>query len=715
MHHNATNDHNYKLIKFIIAHFGFPWFRSKSILDVGADEGDLGAAFWRLGSDVLLIDARLEPLRIANKKYAGVETQVCNVDVEWPFHKTFDLIVSVGLLCHIKHAEKHLRNALASCNNMVLETACLDSNDPYLGVCLPDNRDIKGGSYTGFGSFLSPAMIERIFTECGFTYQVFNDHKLEDKSRCYNWQITNTKCGDLKRRRLWIAQRTMPIDTHPHLPLVNNQPNPIIPNMPIFAPPIEYSGPIPAIRYNPPKEIELAPLHFPQMGPDYGKHRPPVQNPFPLPPPPPPPPFSPPPPWHPPSSNRPKMRLFYNHYEETNPDRKKEIDFCLQRNQNNPLFELVLVKSESRPSYQFFFDQINQVAGPDDISVFCNTDIFFDETIALADNIQPRQIYALTRYDWQENGPSIFFDRADSQDVWIVRGKIEGVRADFCLGLLGCDNRIADEFKRAGYDIFNPSRSIKTYHVHNSGIRSYSERERLRGPYLFLPPVALGPSSAPPLATPPAGSPLMEDYFLHVPTVAPPSSTPYVIRLFFNNFQDSRPNKQKEIEFCLNKNRDNHLISVVVVQTNSETTYDTFFQQINAVSGPDDINVICQSDIFFDDTIALLRHLRQKQVYALSSWSWLPGGSIFGGSSECQDSWAFRGPITNVFGGFVIAQKGSDNRLAYEFHKAKYKVFNPSKSVRCHRFNPLNLDRLLLNGSTPGPYLYILPSEFINA
>ena len=185
------------------------------------------------------------------------------------------------------------------------------------------------------------------------------------------------------------------------------------------------------------------------------------------------------------------IRLFYNYYEDKNPARKREINMCLQRNLSNKFINTIIIESDQKLSYNYFFQQINKITTPDDINIICNSDIFFDDTIALASNIKEKEVYALTRWDWKNENSSIFFNRADSQDVWIVRGKVENVYGDFTLGIRGCDNRIAHEFHKAGYNVLNPSRSIKTYHVHNSAVRNYTFKDVVQPPYLTVEPYTL--------------------------------------------------------------------------------------------------------------------------------------------------------------------------------------------------------------------------------
>lgn len=185
------------------------------------------------------------------------------------------------------------------------------------------------------------------------------------------------------------------------------------------------------------------------------------------------------------------IRLFYNYYEDKNPARKREIDFCLHMNKLNTSFETIVVESAAKPTYDFFFQKINELAQPDDISIICNSDIFFDSTIQLVSNLKDKQMYALLRWEWHGPHHIVFHERPDSQDTWIVKGKVENVKGDFTLGIRGCDNRIAYEFQAAGYTVLNPAKSIKSYHVHNSMIRNYTMADVVPPPYYTLMPTAL--------------------------------------------------------------------------------------------------------------------------------------------------------------------------------------------------------------------------------
>lgn len=143
--------------------------------------------------------------------------------------------------------------------------------------------------------------------------------------------------------------------------------------------------------------------------------------------------------------------------------------------------------------------------------VIANSDIRFDPV--QVDNIQryyesfpageqrEMQALALSRWDVQPDGSSVLFDRADSQDAWVIYGNPASKLinyVDYCnfpMGVAGCDNRLAYELEQAGYVVKNPSKTmIRIYHHHYSGVRNYLDAtnsqptERIPPPYKLIQP-----------------------------------------------------------------------------------------------------------------------------------------------------------------------------------------------------------------------------------
>ena len=109
--------------------------------------------------------------------------------------------------------------------------------------------------------------------------------------------------------------------------------------------------------------------------------------------------------------------------------------------------------------------------------------------------MDPGEAFALSR--WEDlPGSRGLLDRCDSQDAWIFRGPIKNVSADFTAGIRGCDNRLAAELHKAGYRVSNPSRAIRAFHLHRSGVRHYGHApaDAVPPPYLLIDPAELGAS-----------------------------------------------------------------------------------------------------------------------------------------------------------------------------------------------------------------------------
>jgi hypothetical protein len=146
-----------------------------------------------------------------------------------------------------------------------------------------------------------------------------------------------------------------------------------------------------------------------------------------------------------------------------------------------------LVAHGQRLTYEDLFEYANRFLNGAGV-IIANSDIFFDETLALLEE-EPLvgRMLCLSRWEQAADGTSRHLDRPDSQDVWIFEPPLPRIAARFCLGRPGCDNRLACEAERAGLLVSNPSRSVRARHLHNTGIRRYSERERLHGPTRLVP------------------------------------------------------------------------------------------------------------------------------------------------------------------------------------------------------------------------------------
>jgi hypothetical protein len=161
------------------------------------------------------------------------------------------------------------------------------------------------------------------------------------------------------------------------------------------------------------------------------------------------------------------INVFADNYTHAVPARAEELAGVCARNKINANINYIQLNSTKRMTYQDLFDKINEQTCDDDINVIVNLDIYFDDSILELNRITKNQFIALSRYDIFADG-TVHFDgpKQFSQDTWAWRGKVRISTANFYLGVYACDNRIAYEAQQAGYEVFNPSYSIKTYHLH---------------------------------------------------------------------------------------------------------------------------------------------------------------------------------------------------------------------------------------------------------
>lgn len=197
------------------------------------------------------------------------------------------------------------------------------------------------------------------------------------------------------------------------------------------------------------------------------------------------------------------LNLFTTYFLHNKKERREEIDRCIEVNINNPninrifLFtenvsaESVLkrfgrkkiypIKIDRRPTY---LDWIRMSSGlsPGDISVLCNSDIYFDDTIRLMNSFLSgsKRMVCLARHEFRA-GEVVLHDHPEwSQDVWAIRaGDARDVffqnQTEIEMGFPACDNKLACAFAAAGWDLYNPYESIRCFHLHDSPLRDYEK------------------------------------------------------------------------------------------------------------------------------------------------------------------------------------------------------------------------------------------------
>jgi len=212
-----------------------------------------------------------------------------------------------------------------------------------------------------------------------------------------------------------------------------------------------------------------------------------------------------------------------------------------------------------------------------------------------------------------------------------------------------------------------------------------------------------------------------------------------MIRLITSYYTDSDINRQQEIDFCLKQNVNNaHIDEILILNENdslpiendkiqqikfSRPKFKDFFNTINSITDKDDINILTNTDIFFNTTLSNIHKLDlTNTVITLLRWEYNSGSpTIPIRRGDCQDSWIWLGkmnPLENS--DFYLGKLGCDNRIAWELKSAGYTLTNNCdllQSVHVHETKKRNYSQTFVGTKehaenkevVPPPYLYVYP------
>ena len=215
--------------------------------------------------------------------------------------------------------------------------------------------------------------------------------------------------------------------------------------------------------------------------------------------------------------------LVYQYFVHKNPERQKEIEFCLKKNVENKHITKIYLLNEKIYSkkelgdietdkivqinhkHRLKFKDIFQFVKTQKLNgyiVSINADIFLDNTIQNLLNTNPneKKAYCQIRFDYKKNkniDKCLVFDgepRPDTQDTWIYHSNHNIINKkqidlfNFHFGKPGCDNKVTYLLWILGYTIYNDPYFVKTFHFHTTNIRNYNEGMRIPSPYLLITP-----------------------------------------------------------------------------------------------------------------------------------------------------------------------------------------------------------------------------------
>ena len=182
-------------------------FTDKRILELGAAIGDIGSFFAELGAEVVGLEGRAVNCNLAKLRFRHLKNydiRQCNLEEGLGDLGRFDLIINFGLIEVIENFEPLLKTCMDISDTMFLETMVCDSEDPHklVYVNMPAEQS-NDWPLSGKSPRPSPAYIERLFSENGFTVRRHFDHDINTGFHCYDWPHRNDGSAKEQLRRFW--------------------------------------------------------------------------------------------------------------------------------------------------------------------------------------------------------------------------------------------------------------------------------------------------------------------------------------------------------------------------------------------------------------------------------------------------------------------------------------------------------------------------------
>jgi hypothetical protein len=207
------------------------------------------------------------------------------------------------------------------------------------------------------------------------------------------------------------------------------------------------------------------------------------------------------------------MILISGEYTPESEHRVKELAYVRAQNLSLDFVRAVIMlpygliemgvdtQSGVRQTFQDALDLAARTARADEVVVVHNADIYFDESLRLAEWMGQGDFWALSRHEHSSRlglkSARLAAGADHSQDAWVFKWPASHIWRDFCdmsrleFGRVGMDNLIAYEAVLAGYRVINPSLSVLAWHVHDDHA-AHGEEGRLRGVYYLPKPVMIG-------------------------------------------------------------------------------------------------------------------------------------------------------------------------------------------------------------------------------
>jgi len=182
------------------------------------------------------------------------------------------------------------------------------------------------------------------------------------------------------------------------------------------------------------------------------------------------------------------------------------------------------------------------------------------------------------------------------------------------------------------------------------------------------------------------------------------------INLFVQVYKSDNEDRQRELDVCLKINKELNINGVPyfnMIEIGQRLTFKEMFELTKQYDNC--INIIANSDIYFNETVLQTRFINKKECYALSRWDYSNGMAILFNRKDSQDVWIFNGAVNCNGGDYFLGVAGCDNRIAYDLRQSGYSVLNPSKRIHAIHYHNTNHRTYKSEDRLLEPYHFIFP------
>ncbi len=131
-----------------------------------------------------------------------------------------------------------------------------------------------------------------------------------------------------------------------------------------------------------------------------------------------------------------------------------------------------------------------------------------------------------------------------------------------------------------------------------------------------------------------------------------------------------------------------------LVYIKSRPTYGYFFNLVNKTC-PNERIILCNADIYFNDSLKLLDNFAFKKdmMLVLTRWNVTPDGELKQFHQHCrpeissQDVWVFQSPIRRFNDDLTMGILHCDSKFAFRAYHAGFKLYNPCLDIQCCHYH----------------------------